>query len=59
MSGSVDPCAIMAIGKIAERSSGPTGSPVVGLSGGGGGTPGRSASRFTQLVGISSSERGT
>src|SRR4051794_5635244 len=59
MSGSAETsCAIRSTGKIAARSSGPTGSPVAGLRGGGGGSPGRSASRFTQLVGISSSERG-
>src|SRR5512139_3252862 len=55
MSGSVETsCAIRPIGKIGERSSGPAGSPVAGLSGGGG-LPGRSASRLIQLVGISSS----
>ena len=57
MSGSAETsCSIRPIGKIGARSSGPAGSPVAGLSGGGGGSPGRSASRFTQLVGISSSE---
>src|SRR5512144_1651816 len=56
MSGSVETsCAIRPIGKIGERSSGPAGSPVAGLSGGGGGLPGRSASRLIQLVGIPSS----
>src|SRR5918995_1855398 len=56
ISGSVETSwPIRAIAKIGLRSSGPAGSPVCGLSGGGGGSPGRSASRLTQVVGISSS----
>src|SRR3954447_5698337 len=39
------------MGKIGVRSGGPAGSMVAGLSGGTG-SPGRSGSRFTQLVGI-------
>src|SRR4051812_48613300 len=42
------------MGKIGVRSGGPAGSIVAGLSGGTG-SPGRSGSRFTQLVGISDS----
>src|SRR4051794_26980720 len=42
------------MGKIGVRSGGPAGSMVPGLSGGTG-SPGRSGSRFTQLVGISGS----
>src|SRR3954454_8384898 len=54
MSGSADTsCPISPIGKIGVRSSGPAGCPVCGLSGGGGGSPGRSAAMLTQWVGIS------
>ena len=45
------------MGKIGVRSSGPAGSPVRGLSGGGGGSPGRSAAMLTQWVGISTDMR--
>src|SRR3954467_6161099 len=41
---------------MGERSSGPAGSCVPGLSGGSG-SPGRSGSRLTQCVGMSGSER--
>src|SRR6476661_10671409 len=54
MSGSADTsCWISPMGKIGVKSSGPAGSPVRGLSGGGGGSPGRSAAMLTQVVGIS------
>ena len=43
-------------GKIGVRSVGPAGSIVRGFSGGSG-SPGRSGRRFTQWVGIASSER--
>src|SRR5205809_4966496 len=58
MSGSADTsCWIRPIGKIGVRSSGPAGSPVRGLRGGGGGSPGRSAAMLIQWVGISTDMR--
>src|SRR4051812_46640163 len=58
MSGSADTsCWISPIGKIGVRSSGPAGWPVCGVSGGGGGSPGRSAAMLTQWVGISTDMR--
>src|SRR3954463_4606621 len=45
-----------AIGKIGVRSGGPAGCIEAGLSGGSG-SPGRSAARLTQCVGIASSDR--
>src|SRR3954452_18265445 len=57
MSGSADTsCSMSAIGKIGVRSGGPAGCLVCGFSGGSG-SPGRSAIRLTQCVGIASSDR--
>ena len=51
-------CAMRSIGKIGARSSGPTGCPVPGCNGGGGGV-GRSWRMLYQRVGISSSSSRT